>query len=96
LIRRPFQRGDQIKVGDIEGTVQAVETRATLVKTYSGRLVIIPNSDIYTRSVTVHTQRGSKKPAPVKEPTPAEEARDPEAEKPKRGELNEGVEELPR
>jgi small conductance mechanosensitive channel len=55
LIRRPFQRGDQIKIGDIEGTVQAVETRATLVKTYSGRLVIIPNSDIYTRSVTVHT-----------------------------------------
>jgi small conductance mechanosensitive channel len=55
LIRRPFQRGDQIKVGDIEGTVQAVETRATLVKTYSGRLVIVPNSDIYTRSVTVHT-----------------------------------------
>jgi len=55
LIRRPFHRGDQIKVGDIEGTVQAVETRATLVKTYSGRLVIIPNSDIYTRTVTVHT-----------------------------------------
>jgi small conductance mechanosensitive channel len=55
LIRRPFHRGDQIKVGDIEGTVQAVETRATLVKTYSGRLVIIPNGDIYTRSVTVHT-----------------------------------------
>jgi small conductance mechanosensitive channel len=215
LIRRPFQRGDQIKVGDIEGTVQAVETRATLVKTYSGRLVIIPNSDIYTRSVTVHTayetrrmeilvpvglevdigdaievfrkavlgvehvladpepdflpwefkdnnvdirvrwwtksqrtyevrtraaivaaikqaseeagialpadtkisfaetplivaqQRKTKakakpkaeKPKPpqhVKEPTPAEESRDPEAEKPKLGELNEGVEELPR
>jgi small conductance mechanosensitive channel len=55
LIRRPFKRGDQIKVGDIEGTVQAVETRATLVKTFSGRLVIIPNSDIYTRSVTVNT-----------------------------------------
>ena len=35
--------------------MQAVETRATLVKTYSGRLVIIPNSDIYTRSVTVNT-----------------------------------------
>jgi small conductance mechanosensitive channel len=35
--------------------LQAVETRATLVRTYSGRLVIIPNSDIYTRSVTVHT-----------------------------------------
>jgi small conductance mechanosensitive channel len=55
LLRRPFRRGDQIKIGDIEGTVQAVETRATLLKTYSGRLVIIPNSDIYTRAVTVHT-----------------------------------------
>lgn len=55
LLRRPFRRGDQIKVGDIEGTVQAVETRATLLKTYSGRLVIIPNIDIYTRAVTVHT-----------------------------------------
>jgi small-conductance mechanosensitive channel len=55
LIRRPFHRGDQIKVGDIEGTVQAVETRATLVKTFAGRLVIIPNTDIYTSAVTVHT-----------------------------------------
>lgn len=61
LIRRPFHRGDQIKVGDIEGTVQAVETRATLVKTFSGRLVIIPNSDIYTRSVTVHTAYESRR-----------------------------------
>ncbi|MGH6665696.1 MAG: mechanosensitive ion channel family protein [Pseudolabrys sp.] len=61
LIRRPFHRGDQIKVGDIEGTVQAVETRATLVKTYSGRLVIIPNSDIYTRSVTVHTAYANRR-----------------------------------
>lgn len=55
LIRRPFHRGDQIKVGDVEGTVQAVETRATLVKTYAGRLVIIPNTDVYTNSVTVNT-----------------------------------------
>jgi small-conductance mechanosensitive channel len=55
LLRRPFHRGDQIMVGDIEGTVQAVETRATLLKTFAGRLVIIPNSEIYTRSVTVHT-----------------------------------------
>lgn len=55
LIRRPFHRGDQIKVGDIEGTVQAVETRATLVRTYDGRLVVIPNTEIYTQSLTVNT-----------------------------------------
>jgi small conductance mechanosensitive channel len=61
LIRRPFHRGDQIKVGEIEGTVQAVETRATLVKTYGGSLVIIPNSDIYTRSVTVNTAYANRR-----------------------------------
>jgi small-conductance mechanosensitive channel len=55
LIRRPFHRGDQIKVGEIEGTVQAVETRATLVKTFAGRLVIVPNTDVYTSAVIVHT-----------------------------------------
>jgi small-conductance mechanosensitive channel len=55
LIRRPFRRGDQIKLGDVEGTVQAVETRATLVRTYDGRLVVIPNSDVYTHSLTVNT-----------------------------------------
>src|SRR5689334_20302422 len=55
LIRRPFHRGDQIKVGEIEGTVQAVETRATLVKTFAGRLVIVPNTDVYTSAVVVHT-----------------------------------------
>jgi small-conductance mechanosensitive channel len=55
LIRRPFHRGDQIKVGEFEGTVQAVETRATLIKTYNGRLVIIPNSDVYNHAIIVHT-----------------------------------------
>jgi len=68
LLRRPFRRGDQIKVGEIESTVQAVETRATLVKTFSGRLVIVPNSEIYTKAVTVHTaydKRRSEVTVPV-------------------------------
>jgi small-conductance mechanosensitive channel len=75
LLRRPFRRGDQIKVGEIEGTVQAVETRATLVKTFSGRLVIVPNSEIYTKAVTVHTaydKRRSEVTIPVGLETPLE------------------------
>jgi small-conductance mechanosensitive channel len=75
LLRRPFRRGDQIKVGDIEGTVQAVETRATLVKTFAGRLVIVPNIDIYTHAVTVHTayeNRRTEVTVPVGLETPLE------------------------
>jgi len=55
LYRQPFRRGDQIKSGEFEGTVEHVEARATLLKTYDGQRVVIPNTDIYTRAVTVRT-----------------------------------------
>lgn len=55
LINRPFRRGDQIVVKDFEGTVEHIQSRATLIKTYDERRVIIPNSDIYTSPVTVNT-----------------------------------------
>ncbi|MEO1264941.1 MAG: mechanosensitive ion channel family protein, partial [Pseudomonadota bacterium] len=37
------------------GRVEKIETRATLIKTYDGRRVVIPNADIYTDSVVVIT-----------------------------------------
>lgn len=55
LYRRPFRPGDQIVSGGFEGTVERIEARATLIRTYDGELVVIPNSDIYTRAVTVRT-----------------------------------------
>jgi small-conductance mechanosensitive channel len=55
LIRQPFRQGDQIVVNNFEGTVEHIEARATLIKTYDGRRVVIPNSDVYTRAVTVNT-----------------------------------------
>ncbi len=55
LLRQPFRQGDQIVVGKHEGTVERIEARATLIRTYDGKRVIIPNSSVYTESVTVHT-----------------------------------------
>jgi small conductance mechanosensitive channel len=55
LTNRPFRRGDQIIVKDFEGTVEHIESRATLLKTYDGKRVIIPNADIYTSPVVVNT-----------------------------------------
>ncbi|MEM0898592.1 MAG: mechanosensitive ion channel family protein [Pseudomonadota bacterium] len=55
LLRQPFEVGDQIISGGHEGTVEKIETRATFIKTYDGRRVVIPNSDIYTDAVTVNT-----------------------------------------
>ena len=55
LLRQPFRRGDQIVVGSFEGTVEHIQARATSIKTYDGRRVVIPNSDLYTQAVTVNT-----------------------------------------
>ncbi|QDV05562.1 Small-conductance mechanosensitive channel [Planctomycetes bacterium Poly30] len=55
LIRQPFEVGDQIEVNGFEGTVQRIETRATILKTYDGQNAVIPNSDIYTNAILVKT-----------------------------------------
>ncbi|MDN5567909.1 MAG: mechanosensitive ion channel family protein [Paracoccus sp. (in: a-proteobacteria)] len=55
LLRQPFKVGDQIVVNGFEGTVEDIETRATFIKTYDGRRVIIPNAQIYTGTLTVNT-----------------------------------------
>ena len=55
LLTRPFQIGDQIVSGELEGTVEDVQTRATFLKTYDGRRVVIPNAELFTNKVVVNT-----------------------------------------
>ena len=55
LLRQPFEVGDQIEVTGYEGTVDRIENRATIIKTYNGQKAVIPNSDIYTNAVLVKT-----------------------------------------
>ncbi len=56
LIRHPFHAGDEITTGGgFTGTVESIETRATYIRTYDGQRVIVPNSVIYTETVTVIT-----------------------------------------
>jgi small conductance mechanosensitive channel len=55
LLTEPFRIGDQIILNDFEGTVEDIQTRATFIKTYDGRRVVIPNSNLFTNSVTVNT-----------------------------------------
>ncbi len=55
LVTQPFRVRDQIIVGEFEGTVDAIETRATFIRTYDGRRVVIPNADLYTNKVIVNT-----------------------------------------
>lgn len=55
LLSEPFRIGDQIVSGEYEGTVEDIKIRATTIRTYDGRQVVIPNSDLYTSALTVNT-----------------------------------------
>src|SRR6266702_2516558 len=55
LWAEPFRVGDEIKLDPYEGTVEDIQTRATTIKTYDGKRVVIPNAELFTHSVTVNT-----------------------------------------
>ncbi|MBD2298397.1 mechanosensitive ion channel family protein [Nostoc sp. FACHB-190] len=61
LLTEPFRIDDQIVFKDFEGTVENIETRATTLKTYDGRRIVIPNSELFTNSVTVNTAFESRR-----------------------------------
>ena len=55
LATRPFRIGDQVVINSYEGTVIQIQLRATTVQTYDGRLVYIPNQEVFQSSITNNT-----------------------------------------
>ena len=55
LFREPFKGGDQIEVGDVVGTVEEINIRETVVRTFDGRRVLVPNAKVYTDVIRVQT-----------------------------------------
>src|SRR5580692_386427 len=61
LWAEPFRVGDEIRLDVYEGTVEEIQTRATIIKTYDGRRIVIPNADLFTHSVTINTALDSRR-----------------------------------
>jgi small-conductance mechanosensitive channel len=55
LLRDPFKSGDEIRVGEHEGTVEGVTIRETLPRTPAGQRVLLPNAQVYTSALEVLT-----------------------------------------
>ena len=55
LSLRPFDLGDQIVVGQTEGSVERIELRATQIRTYDGRVALVPNADVFTGRIINNT-----------------------------------------
>lgn len=56
LLTQTFKIGDQIIVGETEGTVEDIKIRATHIRTYDGRLVLVPNGEVFMSRITNNTE----------------------------------------
>lgn len=57
LLERHIRVGDRISLDVHTGTVTDVRLRVTLLKSDDGDLIIVPNSELFTKSVTIHTSQ---------------------------------------
>jgi small conductance mechanosensitive channel len=48
LLERPFRVGDQVRIRTVEGEIQGIDVRTTLVRDDAGELVMIPNTIVFT------------------------------------------------
>ncbi|MCS6712000.1 mechanosensitive ion channel [Brachybacterium sp. EF45031] len=55
LARDRFRVGDQISVGDHAGTVVEMGLSSTALRTFDGRLVLLPNQTLHSEAVMVQT-----------------------------------------
>jgi small-conductance mechanosensitive channel len=52
IIERPVKIGDQISVGDVSGVVKDIRVLSTIVRTYDGTYVRIPNEKVFSSDIT--------------------------------------------
>lgn len=61
LVSRPFRIGDTIAVKGYEGTVEDIQTRATMIRTADNQRIVVPNTVLFSEEVTVRTAYGHRR-----------------------------------
>ena len=56
LLERNIKIGDHISLERGSGTVSEVRLRVTLLRNVSGDTIVVPNSELFTRPVTIHAK----------------------------------------
>ena len=61
LLERHIRVGDRISMEGVgSGTVTEIKLRVTLLKTDSGDLAVVPNSELFNKAVTVHVKAAER------------------------------------
>jgi small conductance mechanosensitive channel len=61
LVRKPYNQGEIVITGDIEGFVEDIDLRVTTIRSYDGTLTLVPNADIFAAPLTNLTRRGTRR-----------------------------------
>lgn len=56
LLMRPFKVGDYIESGSYKGYIKEIRIFHTIMRPFNGRIIIIPNSELATKSLINHTR----------------------------------------
>ncbi len=51
MLERPIKIGDQVLVGDVAGFVEDIQILSTIIRTYDGLFVRIPNERLFTSNI---------------------------------------------
>jgi small-conductance mechanosensitive channel len=52
MVERPIKIGDQVQINDVSGYVIDIRIISTLIRTFDGLLVRIPNQQVFTTNIT--------------------------------------------
>ncbi|MCB9762768.1 MAG: mechanosensitive ion channel family protein [Alphaproteobacteria bacterium] len=77
LMVRPFQEGDHVRVGDVEGRVREIKLMTTVLDTLDNCRVFVPNEQLFDEAIenrTWHAQRRVDLPVGVSYDTDLDEA----------------------
>jgi len=60
-VRRPLHVGDIVKIKDYMGKVEEINMRDTVIRTYQGQMVIIPNKDVFQNPIENYSLLGKRR-----------------------------------
>ena len=59
--RRPLHIGDIVKIKEYMGKVEEINLRDTIIRTFQGQMVIIPNKDVFQNPIENYTLLGKRR-----------------------------------
>ena len=61
MFERPIKLGDNINVADVTGSVEDVRILSTVIKTYDGIYIRIPNEKVFTSNITNYVHNAARR-----------------------------------